>query len=96
MSYTINYSTGTNRKYPQFNRNRTKFKVRIIIFAGLLVASIALLHMKDVRHFLLPGDPVVTEQAIIEMVGQLQAGESVRKAVTVFCQEVIQNGLAEQ
>ena len=62
-----------------------------VILAFACVALVLSLSSKTVRHYLLPGDPVVTEKALQELVSDLRDGEKVSEAVTAFCQEILDN-----
>ena len=95
MSYCIEYTSGTKRKYPKKTK---KFpgKVKILWFtAALCVALLLIPGVGDaLKRLLLPGDPAVTEAAIISMAERLGAGERLYDAVTVFCREIIQGAAA--
>lgn len=94
MSYNIQYEVVTVRQYPTARKRRKYSKVLVVVgvaFAALIV----LLHITATRRLLLPGDPVVTERAIVKMADELRAGEGLQEAFSAFCQEVIQGGLAE-
>lgn len=95
MSYKIQYKTVGRKRYakykPTFRLTRRR-AVLLVLATALLFFSF---HFSRVRYLFLPGDPVVTEQAIGNMVDALQSGESVGDAVTAFCQEIIKNGIQE-
>ncbi len=95
MSYQIQYKTVGRKKYAKYKPTVRLTRLRAV----LLVVATALLflsfHITRVRYLFLPGDPVVTEQAIGNMVDALRSGESVGDAVTTFCQEILKNGMQE-
>lgn len=43
------------------------------------------------KEFLLPGQPAVTETALQNFVANLKEGSDIRDAITVFCEEIIEN-----
>ena len=46
-------------------------------------------------RFLLPGDPVVTEQAAQHMLDSIRNGDDMYDAVTTFCIEVLTDGMQD-
>ena len=89
MSYAIRYDAGTTKKYPLKRKKYTKHRKGLLIVGFLLAIVLLSACITPVRRFLLPGDPVVTESAIIKMADELQAGEGLQEAFSTFCQEVI-------
>ena len=96
MSYAIEYTSGSKKKYPKRIQKKwnPKWTVPACIAGGLVVVIVALCNITAVRHFFLPGDPVATENALKSMVSEMKAGESLYDAFTVFCREVIADGMA--
>ena len=90
MGYRITYGQDVIKsKLPP---DRKKLVFRRIILAALACVAVALaLSSATIRHYLLPGDPVVTERALQELVSDLRSGEKVSDAVTAFCQEILDN-----
>ena len=95
MGYAIQYTTGTAKKYPLKRKIRLHKKKTVLAVCGVIAVLAALMQISAVRRLLLPGDPVITERAIVKMVDELQAGEGLQEAVTAFCREVIQGGFAD-
>ncbi len=95
MSYDIRYDSVTTKKYPAKRRAHSNRKRILLIFGGVVAALTVAMHITAIRRLLLPGDPVVTERAIIKMVDELRAGEGVTEAFSTFCNEVIQGGIVE-
>lgn len=90
MGYTIQYEPEKNRKYPLLSQKRVRAGMPLIAAVSL----VALLGIGIRTGWLIPGDPQVTADAFTQMVDSLQAGESVKDAVTVFCTEVLEHGRA--
>ena len=95
MGYAIEYANGETVKSAVKKKVFSRKKKIICIVCGAVVVAFALLHINAVRRFLLPGNPEITERAIVKMVDELKAGEGLYSAVTTFCQEVIRGGLAD-
>ena len=95
MSYSIDYSSGTTRKYPKLReKNRPNYK-KVIGILCVFAVIVGLMNIKAIRRLLLPGDPAVTEKAIVSMVNEFRAGEGMQEAFAVFCREVIEGAVAE-
>lgn len=94
MSYSIWYTPEQNEKYKL--KRKTVWGWRIITIAAIFVtfASLALFR-KAVVRFLLPGDPVVTEQAAQHMLDSIRNGDDMYDAVTTFCIEVLTDGMQD-
>ena len=82
--------------YPQFGKHRLQrqrkkpIKVQIVILTAIfLVVLIAFSVWQQGSSWLLPGDPVVTENALQEMIDGLRDGQGLAEAVTTFCREVV-------
>ena len=93
MGYAIQYATGVTKKYPHKKRRGKPNKKTLLGLIVVTVIAVTLVHIPAVRRLVLPGDPEMTERAIIKMVDEWQAGESLSEAVTTFCHEVINGGL---
>ncbi len=91
MGYRILY----DNERMQINRDNSKhFGSRIIsvmLICLLVLGSLKLIGWDKVKHYMLPGDPAVTETAFNSMIESIRAGESVKDAVTAFCVEIIDN-----
>ena len=88
MAYRINYSPETSKRYPQIQK---KLHVNWIKCSILLVLLLTVLWIKanGIPDFLIPGDPRVTRNAAETMLDDIRAGETLEKAVAVFCKEII-------
>lgn len=90
MGYRITYGQEAIKTDLPDNRNRVVSK-RWVVSVLVCIALVLALSSGTVRSFLLPGDPVVTERALQELLSDLRAGEKVSDAVTAFCEEILEN-----
>ena len=90
MGYRIDYSTGQARrqKLTVFNK-KAAAKVSGAVALVLLFAAVIAIGGPQIKEFFLPGDPVVTETALQEMVVDIREGEGFRDAFAAFCQKII-------
>lgn len=77
-----------------FRRTCSNGRLRTMIAALFLLFSLVVrLTWQDgaeiMREYLLPGDLTVTELAFSEMISDLQNGDPVADAVTVFCRTIL-------
>jgi len=88
MSYRIVYGKQTPR-YSCRRFTRKKAIIFIVCIAILLI-GLRLSGLGQVLwHFILPGDPDVTEAALIGFVENLYSGADLSDTVTVFCREIL-------
>lgn len=90
MGYRITYkSTYMKNKTQdwQGKSNVLKWIFALIVCFFLLLA----IFNTEVRRLFLPGDPVVTERALSELVVDIREGQPVSDAVTAFCREILEN-----
>lgn len=90
MGYRITYGQNVIKSKLPPDR-RTVVLRKWIVSALACLALVLALSSKTVRHYLLPGDPVVTERALHELASDLRSGEKVSDAVTAFCREILDN-----
>jgi len=90
MGYRITYGQTLRKTNLPTNQKKTTMK-KWIYFALVCVLLVFALSFGTVRRYLLPGDPVVTERALRELVSDLRTGEKVSDAVTAFCREILDN-----
>ena len=89
MAYRIKYNlVGPDRKTTQKSK-RTWMIVTALGIGGLMTIA---LHLPWARNLLLPGDSAVTAAALEGLAENLQQGESLMDAITVFCRNIIANG----
>ena len=87
MSYRIVY--GRDKKRYRVPQKPWKKPV-ICLFVAM--CAIVLCHISGLAgalwRFLLPGDPAVTEAALLNMVENISDGASLSDSVTAFCQQI--------
>ena len=88
MAYKIQYSQETDYRYPQV-KSTPKLKLGKLVCIVLILAAVLWMRLNGVPDFLIPGDPQVTKAAAITMFGDLQDGVSMNKAVTTFCEAIL-------
>ena len=94
MGYKISYENGgakteniTKQKFP---RKQNVFRLGVFIVTAIFLI---LLHQsKSFRRFFIPGNPEVTEAAVVEFVESVRQGNRFEDAITAFCQQIIDNG----
>lgn len=93
MAYRIQYEVigpvkpGIFKKYGMFV---------FVVFLLVTTVTVSVAHLSGAqwaKHLLFPGDPDVTALALEGLAENLQQGSSVMDAITVFCREVIGNGV---
>ena len=94
MSYRIEYGGAIPMKYI---RTRNGDFLRIMTAACLILFALAVGRFwprgrQVLREFFLPREPTVTEQAFSGLVHDLVQGKNLEEAMTVFCQQIIDNG----
>ena len=91
MGYRIEYGQSAV-KIPIIDKKKKRFPF-LLIGVGVLLAAMLLPQTRVMlRDFLLPGDSAVTAAAMETFIDDLQAGQSIGEAVTVFCREIIAGG----
>ena len=93
MSYRIEYgpaipSQHTTRKYTARLRILTAVFLLIFVF---LVRQYFPTGAENLRQFLLPGAPGVTQTALDQLMEQLRDGQSLGQALTAFCTYIVSN-----
>lgn len=86
MGYKVVYPQIGKLKYRKYRKPLNM--VRIIWSIAVIIVLILTLWQGEIS-VLLPGDPVVTENALQEMIASLRDGDPLAKAVTAFCREVV-------
>lgn len=91
MGYRIVYGEESLREKPK-GMGILRFQLLTAVFAVLFVLSVRIWWndgAEQLRHWLLPGEPTVTEAAFSGFVEDIQGGMKVGDAVTAFCKEII-------
>jgi hypothetical protein len=86
MGYKVVYPQIGKLKYRKYRKPPNM--VRIICSIAIIFVLILTLWQGGIS-VLLPGDPVVTENALQEMITSLRDGDPLAEAVTAFCREVV-------
>lgn len=94
MSYSIQYNPELNKKYPKPNISKHIPTRQIVILVVMFISAYIFAHNGWFKY-LLPGDPDVTASAISSLVERVGDGESIKKAVYSFCEEIITGGNIE-
>ena len=97
MSYLIQYSPQDNKKYPPKRNKKKPEKAVLAMILALIICLTGIVRRKqqDAFAWLIPGNPDITLQAFENLIVDVKAGEPMKEAVTVFCQEVIANAEKE-
>ena len=90
MGYRITYGQDIIKTRLPAKRRKAVLK-KWLCFVLVGVALVLALSSAALRHYLLPGDPAVTERALQELASDLRTGEKVSDAVTAFCREILDN-----
>jgi len=91
MSYCIVYDSGTKGKYPDKQHKR---KAKGIWIVALLLVTIVLFAANTsvrnvIKSWLIPGDPAVTEAALISLSENIRTGMGVKESIATFCVEIL-------
>ena len=94
LAYRIEYGTAVPLR---FQPKRVKRHIRTLTALCILLFSLAVGKCWPegklvLQRFFLPGEPTVTEQAFVEMMGELNNGVALEDAVVAFCQQIIDRG----
>ena len=88
MSYRIVY--GPEKKLPTRKISRLRMAIVCSLCIGLLIAGLRETGIGEVLwHWMLPGDPAVTEAALSGLVDQIRDGDDFSQAMTVFCRVIL-------
>ena len=94
VSYIIQYTPEADRRYPHRNKPH-KVRWGSILLILSVAASAIWIRMNGVPDAVIPGDPVVTKAAAVEMVERIKRGDSLNEVVTVFCKEILDGAQIE-
>lgn len=91
MAYRIEYGKGVVQRTAVASEKPKKNKaaVMMILLAILGFLAVYTLGRDYMMDALIPGDPVVTEEAAMKFADEIQQGTSIINAFGVFCKEVI-------
>lgn len=94
MHYSVHYEPDKNEKYPvsaKPKQGKNGVRVFAVILAIILLAS-AVHFKKELTAWLIPGNDAITVQATEDLLTNMRDGVPIRAAITVFCEEIIDNG----
>ena len=91
MAYRVQY----NQSESACRDNGNGSCVLLCLLTLVLVACVVLYCSNDsvrsmIQDLLIPGDDAVTKAAFVNMIGQLQNGDSVSDSLTTFCYEILE------
>lgn len=96
MSYSIQYgSTSFKTRLKRIRGTKKIRKVQWWIAICVVIFSLILGRM-GLLDFLIPGDNDATKNAFSDMVSDVRNGESVKSAVTAFCNEILSVGMNDE
>lgn len=97
MGYCISYNPELKRKYPPYNRVKRKRNGWLGVLVAITLLFVFLSgNSNELKKWILPGNPEVTETALTCLVQDVRDGVAVKEAITDFCLEIINNGEFEQ
>ena len=93
MGYKIQYEIGGSDKicFPSKRADLKKRIIMVLVCVFVLSMLIAPVRIR-ILQFFIPGDTKVTTSAFSQMISDLKNGDSLKSAVSAFCETVIQNG----
>lgn len=93
MGYQIFYEDDQFRKIP--SETKQKRSAGAVVWWALTILCILafVLHnnLQQLRQWILPGDPDVTQAAITAFAEDIRTGESIEDAFTDFCLRILEN-----
>lgn len=93
MGYRILYENGHGEKIHHAPKHMD-WKKRFLIFgiAALLLAMLIAPVRNRILRVFIPGDDKITSEAFSKLVTDLKDGNSMKNAITAFCETVLNNG----
>lgn len=94
MHYSVYYEPDKNDKYPVSAKPKQgKNGLRVIgIILAILLFTGAIRYKKELAAWLIPGNDEITVQAAEDLLTNMRDGVPIGEAITVFCEEIIDNG----
>ena len=92
MSYIVSYEPDLDHRYPLKEKPNKLLPVRKILLLIFVCGAIYGFVRFGLIHYLIPGDPEITEAAFSNMLTLIKEGETVKTAVTTFIQDVVTAG----
>ena len=93
MGYMIQYEDTMKKIITSDPMAASKNKIVPILalMCGMLIVFSLLANFDSLRDFILPGNADITEAALAALVDNVRDGDSLGSAITVFCQDIIEN-----
>lgn len=91
MSYKIKYDVDII-KIPIHDKMKTGSKSLAIVAAAVCICLLlvsASSGIDNIKEWILPGNPKVTEAALDTLVTELRQGEPLNDAISAFCKEIL-------
>jgi len=96
LGYIIEYIGGSaNKTNIQEKGKGSKTGLLAAILFAILILAVGQKNLSELADYLIPGNKVVTKDALSGFVRDVQDGDSFKDAITTFCKEIIQNGEGE-
>lgn len=96
MGYQIVYEGASSKKTKVRSVSGNK---RVIIWCVTIILVFCICSLgwrqTNIWHYLLPGDPYVTGNAVENLVEEIRSGISVPDAVSAFCKEIVAHAKGE-
>ena len=90
LSYRIEYAENAKRKPIDLVSPKKKKQLFSLLFVAITAVIFILLSQSEfVCRFVLPGDPLITEQALTSLTDNIRSGRPLGEAAFAFCQEII-------
>ena len=88
MSYRIVY--GPEIKTPGKGKSSQRKRIIFALCIGFLIIAARSTGIDEVLlHWLIPGEPAITEAAFLGLLDRIQNGDAFSEAITVFCREIL-------
>ena len=92
MGYKIQYGRGGAVRFRKTAPRKVPRWCVILLCICITLAAFSLgWQNRQIRDFLLPGDPEVTAHALQSLAEDIRSGESFMECVSAFCAEVMEN-----
>ena len=91
MGYTIQYGPAGKAEAAWHAKRRKKAGailavcVLAVVFAAMVLSG----GFEEIKNYLIPGDPEVTQAAFAQFTEDIRQGDTVGDAITAFCREII-------
>ena len=90
MAYRVQYNHSESACRDNGNGSCVLFLVSLVLAVGVVIYCSNDSVRSMIQDLLIPGDDAVTKAAFVNMIGQLQNGNSVSGSLTTFCHEILE------